>query len=80
MFYEGHGWYIFGHGVGMLFWLVILILVIWLLVKLLGSKTETNEPVVPNAYEILAERFARGEIDEEEYLKRKSFLDKHLSD
>ena len=80
MFYDGHGWYMFGHGMGMLFWLVILVLVIWLLVKLLGNKTDGKEPFGSDAKSILAERFAKGEIDEDEYLKRKAFLDQHLSD
>lgn len=63
----------FGHGVGMLFWLVILVLVIWFLVRLISSKGESEEKASPQ--NILAERYARGEIDEEEYQKRKTFLD-----
>lgn len=73
MWNDGYGWYMFGHGIGMLFWLVILVLVIWFLIRLISGKSGKieNRP----AQDILAERYARGEIDEEEYRKRKAFLD-----
>ena len=74
MLYDGSRWYMFGHGLGMLFWLIILVLVIWFLVSLISGKS-TDELGV-SAKSILAERYARGEIDEEEYQKRKLFLDK----
>ena len=48
-------------------------IVAWVIVTLVrqpGTRRETN----PNAEEILAERFARGEIDEEEYTKRRAML------
>lgn len=48
-------------------------LVAWVLVTLVrqpGSRRHTNR----SAEEILAERFARGEIDEEEYNRRRALL------
>ena len=74
MWNDGSGWYMFGHGIGMLFWLVILVLVIWFLVRLISSKGDPEDNSSPQR--LLAERYARGEIDEEEYQKRKTFLDK----
>lgn len=65
------GFGMFG-GFGMLLFWGILIFIIVLAVKsvLAGSK-ESN-----NARRILDERYARGEIDEEEYEKRKRVLSK----
>ncbi|MDI3325827.1 SHOCT domain-containing protein [Pontibacterium granulatum] len=74
MWNDGSGWYMFGHGMGMLFWLVILVLVIWFLVRLISGKGNNEEKASPQ--DILAERYARGEIDEDEYKKRKAVLDK----
>ena len=76
----GHmmGW-AYGHGFGMIFgpvlWLIVLGLVvagiIWLIRRLDGN------PIQPRGSSALAEldiRFARGEIDAEEYATRKKLL------
>ncbi len=57
----GFGW------VFWIFWILIAVVIIWLMAYVL----KTNHPVEGSrenrALEILKERFARGEIDEEEY-------------
>lgn len=63
----------FGMGVGgfamLLVWLLPLVLV-WLLVRAyLGRRPPTR-----TALEILEERYARGEIERDEYLKRRADL------
>ena len=55
---------IFFWGIGLL---VLVLLIRWAL----GAKT----PNANSAKEILDKRFAKGEIDEEEYRKRRSLLD-----
>jgi putative membrane protein len=53
-------------GFGGLFWIVIVGLVIWALVRWLGERsTSDRQPPVggPAALEILQQRYARGEID-----------------
>jgi putative membrane protein len=77
MWNNGSGGHMFGYGVGMLVWLVILALAIWFLVRLISGKDKVGEKVLPQ--DILAERYARGEIDEDEYKKRKNFLDENRS-
>ena len=47
--------------------------VAWLFVTLIRQPQSRHEQQ-PNPDEILAERFARGEIDEEEFTKRKAVL------
>lgn len=64
----GYGWGWPGFlwmGLGGLFWLVVLGLLVWTAVRLLSSRTTTNQPPVhgPSPLEILEQRYARGEID-----------------
>lgn len=53
--------------IGSLFWLAVLGVIIWALVRLLNHRTETHatSPMgrTPTALDILQQRFARGEID-----------------
>jgi len=67
------GWYGGGMGVGAwlfmgTFWVLLLALVVWLVVRLLPS-SDRQAPTTdaPSAQEILDRRFARGEIDEPTY-------------
>jgi len=67
------GW--LGMGVGMLLWLVVIVVVVWLLLRVV-TRTDASRPLVPRQTpeEILRERFARGEINEEEYRQRTELL------
>ncbi|QNE79548.1 SHOCT domain-containing protein [Streptomyces finlayi] len=66
---SGWGWFVMS--VGMIaFWAVIITAAV-LLFRALGRATEpTRSPAAPSPEQLLAERFARGEIDEEEYRRR----------
>lgn len=61
---NGMGW---GMGYGWIIGLFILIAVIWFVSRMINPNQ--NTPVLPNksALEILKERYARGEINKEEY-------------
>ena len=66
------------HGAGMgggfmlIFWLLIILIVV-LLIKANSNKSDSNQqPETP--LEILEKRYARGEIDEEEFQRRKKQL------
>lgn len=66
----GHmmGWGLFG-GLGMLlFWVAIIVLLVLLLRGRPPAQTR------PDPLDILKERFARGEIDKEEYEERRKIL------
>ncbi|OGA06767.1 MAG: electron transporter RnfE [Betaproteobacteria bacterium RIFCSPHIGHO2_12_FULL_69_13] len=70
----GAGWGLFG-GVGMLLWWALLILGIAVLVKwLIGGSSRAAGPAGDRALEVLRERYARGEIDKDEFDKRKRDL------
>ncbi len=62
------GW----HGFGMVIWLLFLAVMIVLIVKALSGRGEASS----TAIEILDERYAKGEISEEEYLEMKAELEK----
>lgn len=68
-----------GMGFGMLLWLVFAVVIVWLVVRGLTAldrpRTDgTTRPDKAMPDEILRERFARGEIDSEEYEKRLTLL------
>ena len=65
-----------GMGVGMLLWLALGVVVVWLVVRGLIAleRPRTDTPATPNPDEILRERFARGEIDADEFERRLTLL------
>ena len=73
--YGGMGW--FGPGFGgvfMILWWVLIIAGIVALARWLMSLSRGDAPPEKGAREILDERYAQGEIDREEYEKRKRDL------
>lgn len=72
---DGGAW--LGMGFGMLVWLVLAVVVVWLIVRGLIAleRTRTGSDVGSRPDDILRERFARGEIDPDEFEKRLAVLD-----
>ncbi|MFF3462617.1 SHOCT domain-containing protein [Streptomyces sp. NPDC001984] len=78
MFWYGHdmsGWGWFGASLGMIVFWAVIITVLVLLFRGLGrsmpgGSRDVASRTTPSAEELLAERFARGEIDEDEYQRR----------
>ena len=76
MFATDGGWG-FGMGLGMwVFWIVLIVIIV-VLVKVAGSGSGST-PSSPDKspMEILKARYARGEIDEEEFNRRRHELEK----
>ena len=71
-FYYGHmfGWGIWGWLMMPLFWGGIILLVVWLVREVSG----TNSSQSNRALEILKERYAKGEISQEEFEAKKKDL------
>jgi putative membrane protein len=71
---DGYGMgYGFG-GIFMLLWWVLIIIGVIMLVKWLSHPHPTGEHGGSKPLDILKERYARGEIDEQEFKKRKQDL------
>jgi putative membrane protein len=74
------GWYSGGMGPGAwllmgLFWVALLALIVWLVVRLLPSNNRPSPGAgIDSAEEILDRRFARGEIDEPTYTAQRTAL------
>ena len=66
---NGYGFY-FGGGLMWLFWIVIFVLVVWGGRAALGSQGGSKR----SALDILDERYARGEIDQQEYEQKRKAL------
>lgn len=56
-----------------LFWIVLIIVIVYLVIKLLSDRTD-NRSEKETPLELLQKEFARGNITEEEYMKRKKHL------
>ena len=70
--YEGH-W--FGGSFMWLLWIFIIVAIVWALKAAIGQNNtqNTNEK---SAMEILRQRYARGEIDQQEFEQKRKDLDK----
>ena len=72
MFNEG-GWM----GAGMwLFWVFLIIVIVVLVKTMTGSSSDSVRERHDSPLEILKSRYARGEIDEEEFERRRKELEK----
>ncbi len=69
--WRGMGWMMAANGV---FWLAVLVLVAVLAYRLVRSGEHARHPGRSAGLDLLDERYARGEIDREDYLRRKQDL------
>lgn len=72
-YFWGHMWGngMWGGSMMFIFWLIVMVLLVLAVWWLVGSSRRDGA----NAREILDRRFAKGEIDEQEYKQRKDALD-----
>ena len=67
------GW-LMGHGLWMISWLLIIVFLIWCVIRAVGGRSAGNAE--NKARKILDERFAKGEIDEQEYRRKCNELER----
>ncbi|KOU74160.1 hypothetical protein ADK57_08240 [Streptomyces sp. MMG1533] len=70
---SGWGWFAMSAGM-ILFWALIITAALLLFRVVNRPQEHTHTPAVPTPKEILANRLARGEIDEDEYRRRLNAL------
>ncbi|MFW6104101.1 MAG: SHOCT domain-containing protein [Bacteroidota bacterium] len=71
---HGFGGMGFGMGWGWIIGLIVLALVIWLIVRATVQNTGVTQTSYRSALEILEERYARGDIDKDEFEERRNDL------
>jgi len=69
--FNGMGW---GMGWGWILGLIVLATIIWIIVRFVNQKDSANQTTSKSALDILKERYARGEIDKEEYEEKKGSI------
>ena len=75
----GNG-YGMGYGMGFggfimwFFWLALIVLVIWVVKSLLSNRDGNRQMSEKSALEILEERYAKGEIEHEEFERKRKDL------
>lgn len=72
--FEGHG-FGFGGGFMWLFWILLIVVILWV-VKAMSSGEGKSGGSDKSPLEVLRDRFARGEIDEEEFGRKRRLLDR----
>ncbi|MGC4987457.1 SHOCT domain-containing protein [Streptomyces sp. DT193] len=70
---SGWGWFAMSAGM-ILFWALIITVAVLLFRTLNRPQEHTHVPATPPAEDILRERLARGEIDEDDYQRRLNAL------
>lgn len=72
----GHdGWMWFGGGFMWLFWILLIVIVVWAVKAMAGGGSGNPPSHEESPMEILKKRYARGEIDEEEFERRRKELE-----
>jgi putative membrane protein len=70
---SGWGWFAMSTGM-ILFWALIITIAVLLFRALNHPQERTHTPAAPSPEDILRERLARGEIDEDDYRRRLNAL------
>ena len=71
--YEWHG---YGAGMMWIFWVLLIILVLWIL-KAMTAQGQEEKPSGQDktALDILKERYAKGEIEQDEFIQKRKDLE-----
>ena len=70
--YMNHGWWGWGHGIVMVLFWIVLVFVVLALMRSLPRRSGDGSARSP--MDILKERYARGEIDKDEFEQKKRDL------
>ncbi len=66
----------FGGGFMWIFWILVIVVLVWVVKTAMPSTGSKNANTDESPLEILKKRYARGEIEEDEYIRRRNELEK----
>ncbi len=66
----------FGGGFMWIFWILLFVILVWVVKAVMTDSASKNTNVDESPLEILKKRYARGEIEEDEYIRRRNELEK----
>ncbi len=66
----------FGGGFMWIFWILLLVILVWVVKAVMTDTGSKNANIDESPLEILKKRYARGEIEEDEYIRRRNELEK----
>lgn len=72
---DGNGGMFFGGGFMWIFWLLVIVAIVAVLKAMIGSNAQRDESEEDSPLSILEKRYARGEIDREEYQEKRRELE-----
>jgi len=72
---DGSGGMFFGGGLMWIFWLLVIVVIIAGVKAVMTGNTQRGDSQKDSALSILEKRYARGEIDREEYQKKRRELE-----
>lgn len=70
---DDSGWMLFGGAFMWLFWILLIVVIVIIVKAITASGSE--QPAPKSAMDILRERYARGEIDDEEFERKRRELE-----
>jgi putative membrane protein len=65
----------FGGGFMWLFWILLIVVIVWAVKAAIGGSSNSPPEKQKSAMDILRERYAKGEIDKEEFEQKRRDLD-----
>ncbi|VAW57567.1 hypothetical protein MNBD_GAMMA07-720 [hydrothermal vent metagenome] len=72
--FEHNGMMFFGGGLMWIFWIVLIVGIIFIVKKLSTTDKKSKYQDIKKPFEILKERYARGEIDKSEFEQKRNDL------
>lgn len=72
---DGSGDMFFGGGFMWIFWLLVIVVIVVVAKAMMGGNTQPDGSEKDSALSILEKRYARGEIDREEYQEKRRELE-----
>lgn len=66
----------FGGGFMWIFWILLFVILVWVVKAAMPSSGSKSSSTAESPLEILKKRYARGEIEEDEYIRRRNELEK----